>query len=178
MPERVLIVAVGNNLEMGKGGRLPWPILKADFRRFKSLTLNQTVIMGRKTHESIVGSLGHPLPERVTIVVSRDENYDPGSFEGYSLLSAPSIDSALRLVETDTVFFAGGVGVYREVLNSSLVDRIELTRVLSYFPGADVFFPYVNWFGWRQKEIRSVAKGDSTPLSLTFITYEHRSFDK
>ena len=72
-----IIVAMAENRVIGKGGELPW-YLPADLKHFKKLTVGQTVIMGRKTHESIVRRLGKPLPKRRSIVLSRDPSYSGG----------------------------------------------------------------------------------------------------
>ena len=73
-PRVSIVVAIGKNRELGKGGKLLWYIPE-DLKRFKALTLGHPVILGRKTFESIVASLGKPLPGRTNIVITRDADY-------------------------------------------------------------------------------------------------------
>src|ERR1051325_10089431 len=68
-----LIAAVANNNVIGSKNQLPW-YLPEDLKHFKQITSNHTVIMGRKTYDSIVNRLGHPLPNRKNIVISRNKD--------------------------------------------------------------------------------------------------------
>src|SRR5215207_2931360 len=85
----VLVAAHARNRVIGDGGRIPWH-LPRDFAHFKRETLGHTLVMGRRTWDSI----GRPLPGRSTVVITRDESFDPG-FEG--VLVAHSLEEAFDL---------------------------------------------------------------------------------
>lgn len=124
-----LIAAMARNRVIGRDNALPWHI-PADLRRFRDLTLGHTVIMGRKTYESI----GKPLPGRRTVVVTRQEGYAvPGCIVVHSL------EAALAAADcADEVFICGGGELYAEAL--PLAERIYLT-VVSLEVAGDAVFP-------------------------------------
>jgi dihydrofolate reductase len=135
-----IITAVAENGVIGRGGKLPWH-LSADLRRFKQLTMGHTIVMGRRTWESI----GRPLPGRHTIVVSRQPNYATGSGD---VKVVKSLDAALQAAESsgdDETFVVGGAEMYKEALPQA--DRLYVTRVLANVEG-DTFFPEVLWDDW------------------------------
>ena len=127
-----IIAAVAENGVIGRGGQLPWH-LADDLRRFKQLTMGHTVIMGRKTWESI----GRPLPGRRMIVISRQADYRP---ENVGV--APSLDTAIGIAETsgeNEVFVIGGAEIYR--LAMLRADRYYLTLVHAEVEGDAFFVP-------------------------------------
>ena len=126
-----LIVAKSKNNVIGKEGTIPWNI-KGEQKQFKELTTNNTIIMGRKTYEDI----GHPLPNRLNIVVSRTTNY-----EGDNLITVDSLENALKL-STDKAYVIGGYSLFKEALD--LVDRMYITEVDMNVDNGDVFFPEFN----------------------------------
>ena len=134
-----LIAAMAKNRAIGLGNGLPWH-LPPDLRRFKALTMGRTLIMGRKTFETLKG----PLPWRTTIVVTRRPDYAPPG-----VLVARSIDEALSQAEGDEVFVAGGEDIFRQTLDRA--DRLYLTRIGQDFPG-DTFFPDYDESAWRLVE--------------------------
>jgi dihydrofolate reductase len=148
----VIIAAVSENNVIGKDGKIPWHISE-DFRRFKSLTVGHTVIMGRKTFES----LGRPLPERKNIVITHQKNYKPDG-----VLVAGSFADALRL-SSGKVFVIGGSSVYREALPHA--DILEITKVHKNVDG-DVYFPVIG------NEWKETKKEDKEGFS--FVTYERK----
>lgn len=124
-----LIAAMARNRVIGRDNALPWHI-PADLRRFRDLTLDHPLIMGRKTYESI----GAPLPGRQTIVVTRQEGYAaPGCIMVHSLESALAAAGS-----ADEVFICGGGELYAEAL--PLAERIYLT-VVSLEVEGDALFP-------------------------------------
>jgi dihydrofolate reductase len=123
-----LIVAMSQNRVIGRDGRLPWH-LPADLQRFKGLTLGQTLLMGRKTHQSI----GRPLPGRRIIVLSRNPDYRAA---GCTLVS--DLQQGLAAARTSELFICGGTEIYRQAL--PWVERIYLTELLREVAG-DTFFP-------------------------------------
>ena len=129
--ELTIIAAVSINNVIGNNNKLIWK-LSNDLKRFKNLTTNHSVIMGRKTFES----LPNPLPDRDNIVITRDTNYSKPNIQVCS-----SIEDAINLTKTDTQpFIIGGGEIYSQTIN--LVDKIELTRVHEEFDG-DAYFPEI-----------------------------------
>ena len=136
-----IVAAVARNGVIGVDGGLPWR-LPDDLRRFKELTLGPVLVRGRKTYES----LGHPLPGRSTIVVTRNPSWDPGSAV---IRVAGSVSDAIAAAASldSNVFVVGGGEVYAEAL--ALADRLELTWVDAE-PDGDTRFPEVDWDEWRE----------------------------
>ena len=129
--ELTIIAAVSINNVIGNNNKLIWK-LSNDLKRFKNLTTNHSVIMGRKTFES----LPNPLPDRDNIVITRDTNYSEPNIQVCS-----SIEDAINLTKTDTQpFIIGGGEIYTQTIN--IVDKIELTRVHEEFDG-DAYFPEI-----------------------------------
>ena len=124
-----LIVARSINNVIGKNGMIPWQI-EGEKKQFKELTTGNVVVMGRKTYEEI----GHPLPNRKTIVISKTK-----IFEGDGLTTVSSLKEALELAAGQKVFIAGGYGVYKEAL--PIVDVMYITEVQMVVEDGDVFFP-------------------------------------
>ncbi len=137
-----IIVAVSENGVIGRGGELPWR-LSSDLRRFKRLTMGHTVIMGRRTWESI----GRPLPGRRMIVVSRQPGYQIG-VDGVEV--ATSFDDALRIAAGNgesEAFIIGGAELYQTALAKA--DRLYVTVVRAEVEG-DAFFPIrIDEFDWN-----------------------------
>ena len=116
-----IVAAVARNGVIGVDGGLPWH-LPDDLRRFKELTMGHVLVMGRRTYESI----GHPLPGRTTVVVTRQNDWSAGADE---VVRARDVPGALALASEidDEVFVVGGGQVFEEAL--PLADRLELTLV-------------------------------------------------
>ncbi|RDI96625.1 dihydrofolate reductase [Meiothermus sp. QL-1] len=128
-----LVAAMDRNRAIGREGALPWH-LPDDLRRFRALTLGKTVLMGRRTYQSI----GRPLPKRRNVVLTRDPEFRAGGLEVvHSLEEALAIDEELVII--------GGGQVYALFL--PLATHMHLTRVEVEVPGADAFFP-----PWRPEE--------------------------
>lgn len=136
-----IIVAASQNGVIGKDNSLPWR-LPGDLRRFKALTIGHTLIMGRKTYESLPPKM-RPLPGRTTVVLTRNS---VGMFSFAADTLAGAIESASR-IETNQgtreapaeIFICGGGEVYSEAMEQRLIDRIYLTVVERDFEG-DTFF--------------------------------------
>ncbi len=141
-----LLVAVAENGVIGRGGELPWH-LAADLRRFKRITMDHAILMGRKTWESI----GRPLPGRTSIVISREADFHTGHTQ---VAVATSLDKALSIAghadcEQDQLFIIGGAAIYELALPRA--DRLYYTRVKAVVEG-DVYFPEINWQEWTLQE--------------------------
>jgi dihydrofolate reductase len=159
-----IIVAVAANGVIGRGGRLPWH-LADDLRRFKRLTMGHTLIMGRRTWESI----GRPLPGRRMIVVSRRPDYRAG-VPGVDV--ARSLETALQLAAAagdDEVFVIGGAEVFRDALPRA--NRLHWTRIHANVEG-DVSLPAIPWHEWRLIESDSHAADAQNEHPFTFEVYE------
>ena len=153
------IVAAAANRVIGAGNQLPWR-LSADLARFKRLTMGHTLVMGRKTFESI----GRPLPGRAFIVVTRQRDYAP-----QGVMVAHSVDAALEMARArgdDEVFIAGGADLYAQTMDRW--NRLYLTRIAREFPG-DTYFPAVDLSGWRLIEEEQHPEAE---LPFAFLTYE------
>ena len=122
-PRITLVVARARNGVIGRDGRLPWHI-PADLKRFKELTMDSVMVMGRKTFESLPGL----LPGRRHVVLTRDPFWRA---EGAQV--AHDIEEALTLAAGRPISVIGGADIFRLVL--PLADRIELTEVLADVPG-------------------------------------------
>ncbi|MBC7836718.1 dihydrofolate reductase [Acetobacteraceae bacterium] len=140
-PRVSAIVSIGKNMVIGRSDRLMWPIPE-DLKRFKNLTMGHPVIMGRKTFESILASLGKPLPGRTNIVITRDENYRPeGAIVTHSIEEA--IEKA-KEIEKEEIFIGGGAQIYEQSL--PYTDRLYLTLIDDEKPGDAYFPPYEHLF--------------------------------
>ena len=121
-----LIVARSKNNVIGKDGMIPWSI-EGEQSQFKELTTNNTIIMGRKTYEDI----GHPLPNRKNIVISRTTNYD-------DVVTVDSLEKAIELSEGN-IYIIGGYNLFKEAI--PMVDIMYITEVNLNIENGDVFFP-------------------------------------
>ena len=124
-----IIVAVAKGGAIGKEGKIPWKI-PGEQRQFKELTTGHVVIMGRRSYEEI----GHPLPERTNIVVSKTK-----VFSGENLHTVKSLKEAIERAGQEEIFIAGGAEIFQEAL--PLADKIYMTYVDMEVPDADRFFP-------------------------------------
>jgi dihydrofolate reductase len=158
MTEIVTIAAIAENNVIGNEGNIPWHIPE-DLKRFKELTLTHPVIMGRKTHQSIISQLGKPLPQRTNIVLSRAKNLKhPGTLSSNSLEEA--IDLASK-IDNNQIYIIGGQSIYEQSLNLS--HKLEITEVHSYHKG-DSFFPEIDRRVWNETDRED--KG-----AYSFVTY-------
>lgn len=127
----ILIAAMAKNRTIGNANQIPWKI-KGEQKLFKEHTIGHTVIMGRKTYESI----GKPLPDRKNIVITRQSDY-PIPHE----MRANSIEEALLKTQSnDKIFIIGGANIYQQCLSNA--DYIYLTVIDREIPG-DAFFPEI-----------------------------------
>ena len=149
-----IIAAIGKNRELGAKNKLLWHITE-DVERFKTLTTDQVVIMGRKTYESIPEKF-RPLPNRINIVVTRDLNYSSSEIEKNSrqtrTITALSIEEAIEKAKefNKEIFIIGGAQIYEQSLKYA--DRLYMTLVDKEYPEADVFFPDYSEFKIKTSE--------------------------
>ena len=135
-----IVAAIASNNVIGQKNSLPWDIPE-DLKRFKQLTSGHTILMGRKTYDSI----GRPLPNRTNIVMTKDTNYQK---EGVEIVFDER--EALNLIKdlNQEVFIIGGSKIYE--LFEPWATSLMITRVLKDFEG-DAFFPNINWNNWLIK---------------------------
>jgi dihydrofolate reductase len=159
-----IIVAAGKNNEIGQGGKLLCH-LPADLRHFKSITEKHTVVMGRRTYNSLPNGA---LPNRRNIIVSRNPSLTIENAEVFS-----SIDSALiHSNSEEEVFIIGGAEIYRQCIN--FADKIYLTRIHTEFPEADTFFPEIDPAKWREISRIFFQADEKNPFNYSFIEYIHK----
>lgn len=151
-----IVVAIGEKTRvMGKNNRLPWNIPE-DMKHFKDLTRGHAVIMGRKTYESI----GHPLPNRTNIIITRDKNYQ---MDGAIVVG--SIEEAIaeaHKVEKNEICIIGGGEIFKQSMD--MADILHLTLIKGDIEG-DTFFPDYSEF----KTILSRRESASNGYEYTFI---------
>ena len=157
-----LIVAYAHNNVIGNKGRIPWDI-PDDREHFKQLTLGCIVVMGRRTFEEIYKKFGAGLPGRETIVISKTTNY-----EGANYRTVISLEKALELGKSlfpqKEIFICGGESVYKEAIESKLVNKMYITEIDADISG-DAFFPE---FDIADFEIKDKTKID-LPVPHCFI---------
>ena len=159
--EKCIIVAVADNMAIGKDNALLWHIAQ-DMKFFRSTTVGSPVIMGRKTYESI----GRPLPKRTNIVVTRSM---PAT-EGLKL--ATSLEQALLLAgEEDAAkaFIMGGGQIYRQAM--PLADRLYVTHVHVNIADADTFFPEIDPECWEVESRSECMTDPETGYVFEFVVY-------
>ncbi len=157
-----IIVAIARHGAIGKGGDLLCH-MSADLRRFKATTTGHTVVMGRKTYDSLPKGA---LPNRRNIVVTRN-----ASFSAERVETAHSLDEALRLADGDA-FIIGGAEIYRLAL--PIADRLYLTEIDAEFADADTFFPEIDKNEWILVETETHVTDDKNPYPYSFTTYDRR----
>lgn len=137
-----IIAAVAKKNVIGVKNDLPWDIPE-DLKRFRSLTLGKTVLMGRNTYLSIVSRIGKPLPNRKNIVISNnpDDKYPEG------VLMYNNLDKALQDLKNQDVFIIGGAMIYKQLLPKA--DKLYITHIDKDYEG-DAFFPEIDPRIWKK----------------------------
>lgn len=162
-----LIVAYAKNKVIGRDGKIPWRI-RGEQKRFKELTTGNVVVMGRCSYEEI----GHPLPDRYTIVVSRTR-----SFQAENCATAASLQEAIRLAGENpltkgrNIYISGGAGLYREAID--LVEKMYITEIDAAIEG-DTYFPEFD----EEEFVREVEQHVPTDLPdipfYDYVTYTRK----
>ncbi len=161
-----IIAAAAQNNALGKNNQLIWH-LSDDLKRFKSLTLDGYIIMGRKTFESLPGI----LPRRKHIVITRNPDFKK---EGITVVQ--NLEQALGAIPADQeAFVVGGGEIYNQTIN--IADKIELTRVHHTFE-ADTFFPEIDPTKWRLVQSEFHSKDEKHQYDFTFETYLRKQNQK
>lgn len=154
-----LIVAMDENRLIGRGGQLPWK-LPNDLKHFKALTLGKTVLMGRKTWDS----LGKPLPQRENWVLTRDANFSATGCRKFH-----DLKTALTAHRGGELMVIGGAELYRQTL--PLAQRLYLTQVHAQLQG-DTWFPDLDRAHWRESAREDHAADERHARAYSFIILE------
>lgn len=155
-----IIAAIGQNNALGKNNQLIWH-LPADLKRFKKVTTGHHVIMGRKTFES----LGKPLPNRTTIIISRDKNYHADG-----CITVNSLTEAIKAAQNDdNPYILGGAEIYKQSMDKA--DVLDLTFVHQAFE-ADVYFPKIDKNIWKETFRENHFKDERNKFNFSFVKYE------
>jgi dihydrofolate reductase len=155
-----ILVAFDQQGTMGKNNRLPWR-LPEDLAYVKKLTMGHTLVMGRKTYES----MGKPLPGRNNVVLTRNRDFKA---DGCSVVY--TIEDALKS-DDDEIFIFGGAEVYKLAL--PYTDRMYITEIEENFYG-DTFFPEVDWSNWELVSKEKGIKDDKNPYDYYFLVYDRK----
>ncbi len=155
-----MVAAVAANGVIGLQGKLPWR-LPADLAFFKRLTMGHTVVMGRRTWQS----LARPLPGRRIVVLTRDPLF---SASGCAVAHSP--EEAVK-GETGELFVVGGQEVFQEFL--PLAQKLYITHVDARFPG-DAWFPAIDGRQWREVSTTQGTVDGKNPYPHRFVVYERR----
>lgn len=160
-----IIAAMSQNRVIGLQNRLPWK-LPADLRYFKNKTMGHTLIMGRKTYES----LQKFLAGRKIIVLTRNREFAPETAE-----TAHSLQEALRLAGREPeIFIAGGAEIYSKALGQDIVDTIYLTVIHHDFNG-DTWFPEFTEEDWALVSREDHCADEENRFDFSFLRYERKS---
>jgi dihydrofolate reductase len=157
-----LVSAASDNNVIGINNTLPW-CMPADMRFFKNLTMGHTVVMGRKTYES----MGKPLPGRKNVIITRNPD-----FKAKDCIVIDSFEKVYELCkEEGEVFVIGGAEIYRQIINKA--DKIYLTRIHGVFDG-DAYFADIHEDEWEQSRISDFPADEKNPYSYAFVEYLRR----
>ena len=158
-PRISLLVAMAKNRVIGVNNTLPWH-LPADLKRFKAMTMEHHIVMGRKTYESI----GMPLPGRTSVVVTRNADYAPPG-----VVVANSLEAALSACGSDTeIFVIGGAEIFTQALE--FADTLYITEIKRDVAG-DVSFPKFDKTEWQEISREVHHQETPEPLEYHFVQY-------
>jgi dihydrofolate reductase len=156
-----IIAAVAQNNAIGYNNQLIWH-LPNDLQFFKKTTLNSTIIMGRKTFESI----GKALPKRTNIVISRNTR-----FTATGCMVVKSLREAIKKADSNEIFIVGGANIYEQSMD--LANRLYITHVHHPFK-ADTFFPKIDHKIWKIVFNEDHFKDDKHAYDYSFVIYEKK----
>lgn len=152
-----LIVAFAKNQVIGNNGCIPWKI-KGEQKRFKELTTENVVIMGRRSYEEI----GRPLPNRTTIVISNTKNFDQEN-----CMTARTLAEAIELAGDKNIYISGGAKLYEEAL--PLVEKMYITEIDCDIKG-DTYFPPFD----KEQFVKEINERYDDEIPYTYVTYTRK----
>ena len=162
MSQISIIVAMSENMVIGLNNQLPWHF-SVDLKRFKSITMNKPIVMGRNTWHS----LGRPLPGRTNIVISRNPDFsEPGCLAYTSLQNAIEAHR-----DSSEIMIIGGSEIYRHAL--PVANRMYMTLIHKTYEG-DTYFPEYNVIEWQVENEESIPATETTP-AISFIDLVNNS---
>lgn len=156
-----IIVAIDQASGIGINNTLPWH-LPEDLTHFKNTTSGHSIIMGRKTFDSI----GRPLPKRENIVVTRNKQW-----QHEQVKTALSLEDAIKQVDGDMAFIIGGAQIYHEAIE--FADRLIVTQIQHVFD-CDAFFPPIDPHVWKITA-NETHHSDKNGWNYAYVTYERKS---
>lgn len=171
MGQLILLAAIAKRRVIGNNNTLPWH-LPEDLKHFKALTTGHVVIMGRKTFESIVQRLGRPLPDRHSVVVTRNRSWVPAwpkTSAGDRVSVVHDIDG-LRALSEHPIFVIGGAEIY--ALTLPMADRLDITEIETDVEG-DAFFPEISPDVWHRQAGPQLHSA-SSDLQYRFVHYQRK----
>ncbi len=163
MAELTIIVAYDEHYGIGINNALAWHVSE-DLIRFKQITTGHTIIMGRKTYESI----GRPLPNRRNIVLTRQTDWHPPGIE-----VVHNLIDAVQQAGTDQVYVIGGAEIYAQAL--PLCKKLLVTEI-HHDVHCDAFFPALDKSSWREVE-RVTQHSEKNGFDFSFVTYKKISYE-
>ena len=172
-----MIVAMASNRCIGRDNRMPWH-LPADLAHFKRTTMGCPVIMGRKTFDSILATLGKPLPGRTSVIISRNPAYRVPEVDEARSLTLRVVDSpaaaleAVRASGVPEAFVIGGAEIYRAML--PVAQRLVVTEIRQAF-GGDAFFPTIPHESWLEVARSAQPRAGKPEVDFDFVEYKRRT---
>lgn len=164
-PKLCIIVAIDENFAIGKNGGM-LTHLPADLKYFKETTKGHTVLMGRKTFDSLPNGA---LPDRRNIIISRQKNIE---LENCIIINSFSEFHEI-IKNEDVVFVLGGGEIFSRYINEA--DLLYLTRIHHKFEGSQVFFPEIDFSKWELIESKFNEKDAKNPQDYTFEKYKRKN---
>ncbi|MDD5274837.1 MAG: dihydrofolate reductase [Methylovulum sp.] len=158
-----VIVAMANDRVIGLNNQMPWH-LSADLKKFKQITMGAPILMGRKTYQSI----GHPLPGRTNIIISRDPAYQQ---TGCLVFNDPDAALANACQKAPEIFVIGGSSLYESMLPRA--DMLYITEIKKAFQG-DTFFPVWNSADWLEVEREDIDDDPQAAFSYSFLKFSKK----
>jgi len=160
-----IIAAIAKNNALGKDNDLIW-YLPGDLKRFKKTTTGHHILMGRNTYESI----GKPLPNRTTIIITRNENY----FKDGCLIANSLEDAVVLAKEDEQIFIIGGAQVYKYAMENNMADTLDITLVHHEFE-ADVFFPEIDLNIWEEVAREDFKADEKNKFNYSFLRFQKKT---
>jgi len=164
-----LIAGIGKNNEIGKGNTLLFN-MPADMKHFRDTTRGHSVVMGRKTFESLPNGA---LPNRRNIVITRDTEYnkDLPAEQAGNIEIVHSLEQALKLFENtdEEVFIIGGAEIYKQAIEKA--DKLYITHIDSEDSEANAFFPIIDREIWQETKREDFRKDENNPFDYSFVEY-------
>ena len=154
-----IVAAIAQNYAIGLNNQLIWH-LPDDLQFFKKTTLNASIIMGRKTFDSI----GKALPKRTNIIISSNPD-----FHAPACIVVKNLEDAIAKADSNEVFIVGGASIYEQSM--PIADKLYITHVHHTFK-ADTFFPVIDPKIWKVTSSEDHFKDEKHAYDFSFVTYE------